>query len=507
MSDWPVPDWAGKVNNEELPYISVSQEDPSEEQDGTVLETSCIEEKFLMAATNNREDDVDICSTAPLLGSGINTPTTECEHGLLSLCDSHFTRSVSECIAASDLISGQPINEKLQGQVEIELSGCQNKTYFFSSWNWPLIRSFASYLSAGTVASIILVSVALIANLPSECGMTMNWWEGTVFVESKELQQSDLNKIADLGAVGVIIKDLFEINKDGLEERFDENVLHNFIVYGFAKNLSFIGEVYIENYSKSHIVRMFARVEELELNGLLLRGMNVSNENIAEIKDEWNKIAHKKHMQKKILIVTIDFARIFGPTMASKFDLIYTPLNLENGNSLKMQVDGESEDEPEGPWIQWGLSYKEELLQIKASQFLQIVLPGSVLLQYDPLMLNDCTDSGFYSNLKTLIKLRQNSRAISSNRVLITGDYATLLEKNTVIRILDFLVVIERFYPRSKRYVYIGNLGNFTIRSESIYKYYFGGTIVASTIGKKGIVDFKNFGLDAGEAVVIEMSI
>ena len=106
-----------------------------------------------------------------------------------------------------------------------------------------------------------------------------------------------------------------------------------------------------------------------------------------------------------------------------------------------------------------------------------------------------------------MIKLRQNSRAISSNRVLITGDYATLLEKNTVIRILDFLVVIERFYPRSKRYVYIGNLGNFTIKSESIYKYYFGGTIVASTIGKKGIVDFKNFGLDAGEAVVIEMSI
>ncbi|KAK2714903.1 hypothetical protein QYM36_009789, partial [Artemia franciscana] len=131
MSDWPVPDWAGKVNNEELPYISVSQEDPSEEQDGRGLETSCIEEKFLMASTNNREDDVDICSTAPLLGSGINTPTTECEHGifedetafhgvqitshvhlvysnvhsvsLLSLCDSHFTRSVSECIAASDL--------------------------------------------------------------------------------------------------------------------------------------------------------------------------------------------------------------------------------------------------------------------------------------------------------------------------------------------------------------------------------------------------------------------
>ena len=63
------------------------------------------------------------------------------------------------------------------------------------------------------------------------------------------------------------------------------------------------------------------------------------------------------------------------------------------------------------------------------------------------------------------------------------------------------LLIMDRFYPRRRQYTVVANLGSSQIERD-LSRYYFGGSVVASSHGKAGYVTFRKISLQASEVLV-----
>jgi len=55
--------------------------------------------------------------------------------------------------------------------------------YFFSTWNWPLIRQFSSFFVVATVIGAFAVAITMIVTLPKACDPDHTWWSSTTVYE------------------------------------------------------------------------------------------------------------------------------------------------------------------------------------------------------------------------------------------------------------------------------------------------------------------------------------
>ncbi|KAG7174398.1 Neutral and basic amino acid transport protein rBAT-like 1, partial [Homarus americanus] len=106
------------------------------------------------------------------------------------------------------------------------------------------------------------------------------------------------------------------------------------------------------------------------------------------------------------------------------------------------------------------------------------------------------------SSLTTMISARQKKVPIYINGIFdYQGDYHPIKSANYRVRHADHgLIIIDRFYPRRNQYAVVANLGPNTV-NQDLSRFYFGGSVLASSHGQSGYVMFRNISLQPGEAL------
>ncbi|XP_050314627.1 uncharacterized protein LOC126749058 [Anthonomus grandis grandis] len=148
--------------------------------------------------------------------------------------DSISSASSSELPASSQLLEGnnflgKPIDEEVGAEggkvTPLELT-FRNPIddYFFTSWNWPLIRKVSLYFYISALIGMVALVVGLIATLPKTCNPPTEWHQGNLFYEifpasfysSQQRSKGDLKGIAlradylmRLGVRGVRLNPIF----------------------------------------------------------------------------------------------------------------------------------------------------------------------------------------------------------------------------------------------------------------------------------------------------------
>lgn len=106
------------------------------------------------------------------------------------------------------------------------------------------------------------------------------------------------------------------------------------------------------------------------------------------------------------------------------------------------------------------------------------------------------------ASLATMIAARQEKVPLYVNGIFgYEGDYHPTKSSNYRIRHADEdLVIIDRFYPRRNQFAIVANFGS-DIISQDLSHVYFGGSVLASSNGQTGYVQFRSISLQPGEAL------
>jgi len=55
--------------------------------------------------------------------------------------------------------------------------------YFFTTWNWPLIRQLSSFFVVAALIGAFGVAITMIATLPKACDPLHTWWSSATVYE------------------------------------------------------------------------------------------------------------------------------------------------------------------------------------------------------------------------------------------------------------------------------------------------------------------------------------
>jgi hypothetical protein len=55
--------------------------------------------------------------------------------------------------------------------------------YFFSTWNWPIIRKSCSWIILSALIGMFCVAIAMVATLPKQCDPEHMWWQSATVYE------------------------------------------------------------------------------------------------------------------------------------------------------------------------------------------------------------------------------------------------------------------------------------------------------------------------------------
>lgn len=254
-----------------------------------------------------------------------------------------------------------------------------------------------------------------------------------------------------------------------------------------------------------------------------------------------------KFSKRRIFIVSSDFIlqyslqhQLLVSNVLTQFDLVDHNLNLERPSRLEEQIrEGLGWDnDVDKPWIMWnvGTLLKSRLANSLVEDnnacvltvgvlMLALCLPGSASVLYgDEIGLESMTNSSLsgldsstfmqwnshcgessLENFGKLLEIRQDALPLHINAILKYDKEAIdSRSHNYVFKMLpNNTVVVERFYPRRNRYLFILNLGIKNV-THDLSKTYFGGfTLISSTGRKQGYVKLNQLNLSPGEGLLL----
>lgn len=320
-------------------------------------------------------------------------------------------------------------------------------------------------------------------------------------------------------------------------------------------------KTYTKMYNESPITTAIQYWTSNGVDGFYLKGIEhlVDDEHFVDSLSLWKKIIGPE----RILITNYETVlKAKGSVLNNlmyKINLLEVTLDVGNGTkSIKQQinniVEGPLWQKPGLPWVLWNVgNVDSSRLVTKVAKnntlsalLLNLMLPGTPSVFYgDEIGLdeiseaeidfheseyirhlapmvwageerkftgnkvlpwitsNDNTNLGILPpSLKAMINVRRLAPPIYLNAVWKEG----VSLSNINIKMLDNLLMIERWYPRRNSYVLVINMGR-SIVIENLSSYYYAGVVVVSTSNRvaNSRITFQSVSLDPYEALVVKL--